>query len=92
MKAKCILNQELELISQPVSRSHSLTNWLHHCWTALIQALTDNLQPCVRKTIAASGEQRWYIYDPFNGKTAYLNSEVEVREWLDQRYHSVRNE
>ncbi len=33
------------------------------------------------------GKIRWHVYDFSSGRSAYLNSEAEVRRWLDERYY-----
>ncbi|HEY9626010.1 MAG TPA: hypothetical protein V6C84_01805 [Coleofasciculaceae cyanobacterium] len=35
-----------------------------------------------------SGSLYWVIYDRFLDRRVYFNSEAEVRQWLDRRYHT----
>jgi hypothetical protein len=42
-------------------------------------------EPQIRQCTTARGTY-WKIWDPTTGKRLYLNTENEVRQWLEQRY------
>jgi hypothetical protein len=45
-------------------------------------------RPEIRQTLDQTGQTWWKVYDPLTGQTAFLESEAEVRLWLEARlYH-----
>lgn len=59
-------------------------SWLKRLWEALDVAFLRSLEPRVWQTVDATGQSHWHLYDPETGKTYHLNSEAEVRCWLQQ--------
>ncbi len=65
-----------------------------HLWTVLNQPLlveqrqSSHAEPEIQQTLDGSGQKWWKVYDPMTGQTAYLESESDVRIWLEDRlYH-----
>jgi hypothetical protein len=47
----------------------------------------NRVEPQIVQKCDRSGNVYWQIYDPISGFHCSLNSEQEVREWLDTRYY-----
>ncbi|MBC7972550.1 MAG: hypothetical protein H7Z11_20890 [Verrucomicrobia bacterium] len=46
------------------------------------------VEPEIRQTLDQTGQTWWNVYDPRTGQTVFLESEAEVRVWLEARlYH-----
>jgi len=81
--------KELELIANDhVQMPKSLAQcpalpWFKRLWNAFDAALFRSLEPRVWQTVdAQTGQSCWHFYDPDTGKTSQLNSEAELRLWL----------
>ncbi len=62
-------------------------SWLRAIWNAIDIALLRNLEPRIWQTTdPQSGKLRWHLYNPSTGKTDHLNSDAEVRDWLEQNF------
>jgi hypothetical protein len=97
MKQQWQRYRELELISDellhlakvPSSPVSTPRSWLKNLWTAIDVALLRNLEPRVWQSIdRETGKTRWHLYNPETGKTQHLNSDAEVRHWLEQIFHN----
>ena len=82
---------QLETLYRRSSRANYLTNWLrtqvHQTGQALVNWLTRNRnQPRISQTQLVSGEPIWTVYDPYTNHRASFTSDIEVRQWLEQRY------
>lgn len=99
MKKQWQRYRELELISDELLRfpkpsssqpASTQTNrsWLKTLWTAIDVALLRNLEPRVWHSIdQQTGKTRWHLYNPETGETQHLDSDAEVRHWLEQIFH-----
>ena len=67
-------------------KSEFLTG-LGRLFSSVLIALSDDMEPRIKQRRDRSGEAFWQVYDPLTGKSARLNSELEVRFWLEQRYY-----
>jgi hypothetical protein len=45
------------------------------------------VEPHIVQKCDRSGNTYWRVYDPISGSHCSLNSEQEVRSWLDTRYY-----
>jgi hypothetical protein len=90
--------QALELIPDqpPIVRSAQSSaiqtspsrSWLQVVWQVIDVALFRDLEPRVWQSIDPhTGKTRWHLYNPETGKTRHLNSETEIRQWLEQILH-----
>lgn len=86
--------QMLELIPDQVSICDSANNkpqavsWLHALWQRIDLAFFRDLEPRIwHSTDPQTGQSRWHLYNPETGKTSHLNSESEIRQWLEQILH-----
>ncbi len=49
---------------------------------------SSQVEPEIRQTLDQTGQTWWKVYDPRTGQTVFLESEAEVRVWLEARlYH-----
>lgn len=70
------------------SREQSKLSSLRLTLTNLTQTLLRNSkEPRIRKTVDRTGNLQWNVYDPQGYQSLTFNSELEVRQWLDQRYY-----
>lgn len=58
---------------------------LWHSLHAFAKRLVAGDQP----RISLRGCDRWHVYDPVTGRRASLESEDEVRKWLERRFYSA---
>lgn len=83
--------RKLELIAnKPLpgrSSRSSFKLWFSHILSAFDYALFRDLEPRVWQTVDSQGQTRWHIYDPEDGQIITLNSEQEIRSWLDYVFH-----
>ncbi|MEB3212258.1 MAG: hypothetical protein VKL39_12930 [Leptolyngbyaceae bacterium] len=84
--------EHLELIPQSQSpRSHSLGRVAHSIRTYVERGLTRLFmgaqEPHIWAHTDKRGNQSWYVRDPKTQYVTRLNSEDEVRIWLDDRYY-----
>ncbi|XPM52400.2 MAG: hypothetical protein EDM05_028905 [Leptolyngbya sp. IPPAS B-1204] len=94
MKSQWQRYRELELISDPLLQLQQAPSgsaprsWLQNLWTAIDLALFRNLEARVWQSAdPKTGQVRWHLYNPETGKTQHLNSDAEVRHWLEQIFH-----
>jgi hypothetical protein len=59
-------------------------SWLGKVWHFLVDALTPRYEPMIRLMTDRAGNTWWLVHDPISGKTRCMNSEHEVRIWLDR--------
>ncbi|GAB4446177.1 MAG: hypothetical protein OHK0035_40420 [Cyanobacteria bacterium J069] len=63
--------------------------WMNEIWKAIAHRLTASGELQIRKVKTRSGELIWQIDDPITGYRTKLQTEAEVRIWLDQRFHQI---
>ncbi|MCU0526146.1 MAG: hypothetical protein MUF72_15105 [Elainella sp. Prado103] len=91
MKQQWQRYRELELISddstgliaprQPIQH----LSWLRRLWRIVDLALFRDLEPQAWQSVdSQTGQTCWHLYDPITGQTYHLNSDTEVRQWLEQ--------
>lgn len=56
--------------------------WFHY----LIEFLTGQSEPSIRKKQTADGSVQWIVYDPQSNQRSVFDSEQAVRVWLEQRH------
>lgn len=88
-EAQKALYWELEQITESVSKpeSSSLKNWLTGIWQVVVNIMTTSDEPKVWTSRDWFGHTWWNIYFPRTGQTIRLNSEEEVRIWLEENLH-----
>ena len=88
MKDKYILYRTYEVIPQVVAGAKPnkpiLFSWVGNVWSFLIDQLIGSNEPRIWQECNRSGEIYWRVYDPYTGRSAYCDSEDEVRAWLEQ--------
>lgn len=57
-------------------------------WDALDYALFRDLTPKVWQSTDLNGQTCWHIYDPEIGKTLHLNTDEDLRHWLERLYQN----
>ncbi|NEQ22318.1 MAG: hypothetical protein F6K28_24635 [Microcoleus sp. SIO2G3] len=54
----------------------------------IVTSLTKDPEPRIGTVKDSYGRTLWCVYDPITGHSARLNSETEVRIWLEERYYT----
>ena len=80
MKTSALPTQKTKI---SILRSESLKAILEK----LIQALTRSHELQVWRKIDRNGNAYWQAFDPKTRKSTSLNSEAEMRIWIEQRYY-----
>ena len=85
-EAQRALYWELEQITESIykSESSSLKNWLTGIWQVVINVMTTSDEPKIWTSKDWFGHTWWNIYFPRTGQIVRLNSEEEVRVWLEE--------
>lgn len=81
--------KELELIPDSVlepGHPESQMFQFERVWQSIANIFIPEYEPEVCQTTNPLGENCWSIYDPSTRRTAYLESEIAVRLWLNQYY------
>ncbi|HIK18575.1 MAG TPA: hypothetical protein IGS53_25280 [Leptolyngbyaceae cyanobacterium M33_DOE_097] len=88
-EAQRALYWELEQITESVSKSepNSLKNWLNGIWQVIVNVMTTSDEPKIWTSTDWFGHIWWNVYFPRTGQTVRLNSEEEVRIWLEEHLH-----
>ncbi len=88
-EAQKALYWELEQITESVSKPESglLKNWLTRIWQLIASTVTTSNEPKVWSSKDWFGHTWWNVYFPRTGQTIRLNSEEEVRVWLEENLH-----
>ncbi len=63
---------------------------LRQIWNQFTNLFANRLEPKIIEKRDRGGHSYYQIYDPLNQTAGRLNSEAEVRAWLDQRYYPVK--
>lgn len=90
MKQQWQRYRELELIPEESARSIAPSppvqslSWLRRLWRIVDLVLFRDLEPQSWQSVdPQTGQTRWHFYDPTTGQTHHLNSDQEVRRWLE---------
>ncbi len=59
---------------------------LRHLWNDLSNVFANRLEPRITERHDRFGQSHYEVYDPTSQKCSSLNSEEEVRAWLDRRH------
>jgi hypothetical protein len=82
-----LLPDQVPLCDSTNSKTQSIS-WLQALWQRIDLAFFRDLEPRIWHSIdPQTGQNRWHLYNPETGKTSHLNSESEVRQWLEQLLH-----
>lgn len=83
------MNTLYELPKQPNTSSKTVRSRWIAALGRVLNALTAGVmlsdEPQIRQCTTAQGTY-WKVWDPATGKHLYLNTEDEVRQWIEQRY------
>lgn len=77
-----ISSSELELQTQSNHES-----WLRKIWRSFVTALVQRSETQIWQTTDRAGHTWWNVYDPNTGETVRLDSDAEVRAWIEQSYY-----
>lgn len=70
------------------ARKRNKLGVLRSALTHLMQTLLrDPNEPHIREIVDRTGDTHWNVYDPQGQRSLTFDSELEVRQWLDQRYY-----
>ncbi|PSB30028.1 hypothetical protein [Stenomitos frigidus] len=61
--------------------------WLRKMWQGLLDGVARQSEPKVWQSVDRSGNLRWNVYHPGTRESAVLDSEQEVRIWLEQSFY-----
>lgn len=81
-------NHKLKSIANWIEKS--LVNWLqwlHQIRNLAVNALVKQDEPRIYVISTQSGRTYWKIHDPVTNRLIYLDSEQDVRVWLDQQFY-----
>lgn len=53
-----------------------------------LELLNFSNEPRIWRTIDGNGNTVWCVYDPVSDRSASLESEDEIRAWLEKRYYN----
>lgn len=74
--------------AQSPAHSAQKTPWWQRLWQVIDVVFFRDLEPQVWQTTdSETGQVCWHIYDPETGKTHHLQSDLEVRQWLEKLFH-----
>ncbi len=77
---------ELALIPDLCPSPHDFQPRITRLWDIgqlLVYRLASGHEPMIRQCVNHQGEVKWRVYDPMGNRIYILNSEQEVREWLE---------
>ncbi len=64
----------------------SIPSRLRKIWQLITDCLFSQAELEIREIYDRSGNLWWYVYDPVTGRFAWLDSEDEVRIWIEKNY------
>ena len=76
-----------QVIPYPSQKKDNIKVIFHQLWNRLINYFTHPPEPKIRKKSNRQGKIWWEVYDPYTNAKGTFSSELEVRMWLDERYH-----
>lgn len=83
--------EELERIfhqqPQPTINKLAFVSKISKLLQQIVVALTKAPEPRIGIVKDSFGKTVWCVYDPITGQSARLDSETEVRIWLEKRYY-----
>ncbi|NJK62441.1 MAG: hypothetical protein HC921_06905 [Synechococcaceae cyanobacterium SM2_3_1] len=56
----------------------------------MLSSLTSATEPIIRYQANLEGSRCWHIFDPVSRRHYWVETEAEVREWIEQRYRVPR--
>lgn len=84
------LEQELELIPETAKEINAnqrlFLSWFSNIWHLLTDAFIYKSKIQVLQCCDRDGNLCWYVYDPITHQFAWLESEDEIRVWIEQLY------
>ncbi|GAB4237220.1 MAG: hypothetical protein Kow00121_64350 [Elainellaceae cyanobacterium] len=85
-----INSQELDTLLEkaPVANRPSVRfPSLEQLWNLLLDTFAKGSEPRIYQKRDRYGKVFFQVYDPISGRSSTLDSEQQVRMWLDQRYY-----
>jgi hypothetical protein len=71
----------------PRKPSTALQRLCSNLWEAFLHWAATCHEPKIRQRFDRQGRSSgWQVFDPHTGRTSFLGSELEVRQWLEERY------
>ncbi len=77
---------EISLAQKVTNISQALVTIFKDAGASLVHYLSRPNEIRVRQVSDRQGETYWKAYDPYSNTTTYVNSENDLRVWLEQRY------
>lgn len=86
--AQWMVYKELELIPDSATTEsttlHKQLSWFIHLWVSVMGRPCTTMPPRIEERRDRHGNTVWVAYDLATGNIAWLNSEFEVLDWIDQ--------
>ncbi|HEY9645786.1 MAG TPA: hypothetical protein V6C88_05420 [Chroococcidiopsis sp.] len=77
---------QLSLSQPPLSQQTLFVNVAQRIWRSLNAFATGNQEPQIHRKCDRHGHTYFWVYDPASQQSQTLDTEHEVRAWLEQRY------
>ncbi len=90
MRTNSAMHPEVPYISDVQSNVPSaqigISSRLKRIWQSITDTFFHQSDLEIREIYDRSGNLWWYVYDPATGRCAWLDSEDEVRIWIEKNY------
>jgi hypothetical protein len=90
MRARYVVNPKIEFVLDPPAETPSTQlaapSWLGRIWSFVVDTLKKSSELQIREMTDRAGNTWWNVYDPTTGRSAWLDSEDEVRIWIEKNY------
>jgi hypothetical protein len=86
-RVQIVADLEAQYQAKPTLPQVGIASRIWQGLQTVMRAIAGSDEPQIRQLRDRNGQSVWRSYDPITGQTAYLNSEAEVRSWLEQRYY-----
>lgn len=86
-----INSRKLELLvsdtEENKSQTRKLSSVLNQFWQHLVTSITQGQEPRIWQHTDRTGKIWWHGYDPHTERSIRVDSEAEMRIWLEERYY-----
>lgn len=86
-----ITPRKLELIVKDTEenkiKTHKLSSVFKQFWQHLVTSIVQGQEPRIWQHTDRTGKILWHGYDPHTQRSICVDSEAEMRIWLEERYY-----
>jgi hypothetical protein len=68
-------------------KTRKLSSFFHQFWQHLVTSIVQGQEPRIWQHTDRTGQVWWHGYDPNTGRSICVDSEEEMRIWLEERYY-----